>query len=47
MLLRGAGLFDFGDSGAMRDGCGVGAVQHEVLDFVFAIQNYGEDVRFF
>lgn len=47
MLLRGAGVLDFRDSSAVRNGCGVGAVHGEVLDFVFGIQDDGEDVGFF
>jgi len=47
VLLRGASVFDFGDAGAVRDGCGVGGVNDEILDFVFGIEDYGEDVSFF
>ncbi len=46
-LLRGASAFNFGDASAVRNGCRVGAVHDEILDFVFGIQDNGEDVRFF
>ena len=46
VLLR-AGAFDFGDSGAARNGCGMGAVDDKVLDFVFGIEDDGDDVSFF
>ena len=45
--MRSAGVFDLGDAGAVRNGCGVSAVYDEILDFVFGIEDDGEDVGFF
>jgi len=47
VLLECAGVFDFGDAGAVGNGCGVGAVYDEVLDFVFGVEDDGEDAGFF
>ena len=45
-LLRSAGVFDFGDAGAVGNGCGVSVVYTEILDFVFGIEDDGKDVGF-